>query len=176
MAGMAFTNMARRRDDGIGRAAASERSAKTARDSRKAADGTWDPCIAISACSCRLRPCSRARRGVAGRGDGGDRECRPGRERGAVGSGEEEDAEQQRACQQASASGEGVDASEFLGGRFGGLIEAIDGQEVDFARRQVTAMKIEVAAHQRRKLVRRNSLTGSLAGRGPRRLVSRTVH
>ena len=89
---------------------------------------------------------------------------------------EEEDAEQQRACQQASASGESVDASEFLGGRFGGLIEAIDGQEVDFARRQVTAMKIEVAAHQRRKLVRRNSLTGSLAGRGPRRLVSRTVH
>jgi hypothetical protein len=69
----------------------------------------------------------------------------------------------------AESGGGGV--SEFLQQRQGGLVEAIEGREVDFAARQVAAIKLVEEQGKRRQLMRRrNSLTG------PRKLVSRTVH
>ena len=58
-------------------------------------------------------------------------------------------------------------ASEMEAGR---LMEAMEGREVDFAARQVAAIKLVEEQGKRRQLTRRKSQTG------PRKLVSRTVH
>ena len=61
-------------------------------------------------------------------------------------------------------------ASEFLDQRQGGLMEAMEGREGNFAARQVAAIKLVEEQGKRRQLTRRKSQTG------PRKLVSRTVH